>query len=68
MTNPMYMGELDDTPSFIQTDETKVRNRLVLFSLFISHLNCNWDIFRSRVDLQIQCMSQCMRTHPNQLY
>lgn len=25
MTNPMYMGELDDTPAFIQTDETKVK-------------------------------------------
>lgn len=25
MTNPMYVGELDDTPAFIQTDETKVK-------------------------------------------
>lgn len=24
MTNPMYMGELDDTPAFIQTDDSKV--------------------------------------------
>lgn len=24
MTNPMYSGDLDDTPAFIQTDETKV--------------------------------------------
>lgn len=27
MTNPMYVGELDDTPAFIQTNETKVNYR-----------------------------------------
>lgn len=35
MTNPMYSGDLDDTPAFIQTDETKVSLNFSLYFSFI---------------------------------
>lgn len=41
MTNPMYLGEIDDAPAFIHDDESKVIQRFQLFPAaqsFSSHM------------------------------
>lgn len=70
MTNPMYVGELDDTPAFIQTDETKVNycRNLGFFVLNMQHDLIDLVHLSFSRDLPIPFMSQCMPIHQSQRY